>query len=566
MTSRTSPQNLGAARKWGTLAVCCVASLVLGIDNTVVNLAFPHLVRDMDPSSTQLLWIADAYGFALGGLVIVMGSLGDRFGRKRLLLLGGAGFALASALTAEAPSAGWLIAARALQGVAGATLMPSTLSLVRNAFTDPKERSLAMGISGGVAAGGFALGPVVGGPLLDHFWWGSVFLINVPVMALVLAAGSVLLVESRNPDPGPIDWRSVPLSCFGVVAAVYALKTAARDGVGRPDVWICAALGAALLVGFVLRQRRAAHPLVDVALLRGRGFSGAVAANTLSIFALAAQSLAASLYFQDVRGYSPMGTGFALLLGPLGAMVTGPLCPVALRALGRARAVGVGLVLMALSCFGYLLVGVASDYWVMGAVMFVSGLGIGLVFGIAGDTMLASAPKERAGAASAVESTATELGGALGIAVLGSLLTAVYRHQVTPPAGVPAQAAAVAHESIGGAVAVAPTLPAQLGHALDAAAQQAFVDGFHAVVAAGGAALLLGAGLVVRRLRGVPAVIQDQDVERDQRREQDQERHAERLERLERQDAGIRQATGRRMARDVGPDAAQQPAPPVPLG
>jgi DHA2 family multidrug resistance protein-like MFS transporter len=370
-----------------------------------------------------------------------------------------------------------------------------------------------MGISGGVAAGGFALGPVVGGPLLDHFWWGSVFLINVPVMALVLAAGSVLLVESRNPAPGPIDWRSVPLSGLGVVATVYALKTAARDGLDRPEVWICGALGVAFLVRFVVRQRRVAHPLVDIALLRSRGFSGAIGANTLSIFALAAQSLAASLYFQDVRGYSPMGTGFALLLGPLGAMVTGPLCPVALKAPGRARAVGVGLMLMALSCFGYLLVGVATNYWIMGAVMFVSGLGIGLVFGISGDTMLASAPKERAGAASAVESTATELGGALGIAVLGSLLTAVYRHQLTPPAGVPSRAAAAAHESIGGAVAVAPSLPGQLGHTLNAAAQQAFVDGFHAVVAGGGVVLLVGAGLVVRRLRGVPAVIEEAQAE-----------------------------------------------------
>ncbi|SEK69815.1 MFS transporter [Streptacidiphilus jiangxiensis] len=509
----TSTRNLSAARKWGTLAICCVASLVLGIDNTVVNLAFPHLVRDMDPSSTQLLWIADAYGFALGGLVIVMGSLGDRFGRKRLLLLGGAGFALASALTAEAPSAGWLIAARALQGVAGATLMPSTLSLVRNAFTDPKERTMAMGIAGGVGAAGFALGPVVGGPLLDHFWWGSVFLINVPVMALVLAVGGFVLVESRNPNPGRIDWRSVPLSCLGMVATVYALKTAARDGLDRPAVWIAAALGVVLLTGFVLRQRRVANPLVDVDLLRSRGFSGAIAANTLSIFALAAQSLAASLYFQDVRGYSPMGTGFALLLGPLGAMVTGPLCPVAVKALGRARAVGLGLVLMAVSCFGYLLVGVATDYWVMGAVMFVSGLGIGLVFGIGGDTMLASAPKERAGAASAVESTATELGGALGIAVLGSLLTAVYRNRMTPPAGIGAQAESAAHESIGGAVAAAHTLPAPLGHVLTAASQHAFVDGFHAVVAAGGVVLLLGTGLVVGRLRGVPAVIAEESAE-----------------------------------------------------
>ncbi|MEY9870762.1 EmrB/QacA subfamily drug resistance transporter [Streptacidiphilus sp. MAP12-33] len=509
----TSTGNLSAARKWGTLAICCVASLVLGIDNTVVNLAFPHLVRDMGPSSTQLLWIADAYGFALGGLVIVMGSLGDRYGRKRLLLLGSAGFALASALTAEAPSTGWLIAARALQGVAGATLMPSTLSLVRNAFTDPKERTMAMGIGGGVGAAGFALGPVVGGPLLDHFWWGSVFLINVPVMAVVILSGSFLLVESRNPNPGPIDWRSVPLSCLGVVSTVYALKTAARDGLARPDVWITAVLGLALLAAFALRQRRTAHPLVDLDLLRSRGFSGAIGANTLSIFALAAQSLAASLYFQDVRGYSPMGTGFALLLGPLGAMVTGPLCPVAVQALGRARAVGIGLLLMAGSCFGYLLVGVATDYWVMGAVMFVSGLGIGLVFGISGDTMLASAPKERAGAASAVESTATELGGALGIAVLGSLLTAVYRHRLTLPAGLSEQAASAAHESVGGAVAVAPGLPAPVGHALTTVAQQAYVDGFHAVVAAGGVVLLLGAGLVVRRLRGVPAVIADEDAE-----------------------------------------------------
>lgn len=243
-----------SARKWGTFAICLLVALVPNIDLTALNQAVPHLSADLRPSSTQILWIADAYGFALAGLLITMGGVGDRIGHKRLLLIGTGLFAAASAVTAYAPSAELLIAARAVLGVAGATLMPSCLSLIRRAFTDAKERTMAVGAFMGVAALAVGLGPVVGGALLDHFWWGSVFLINVPIMLLALAAGAAVLPESRNPVPGRLDLLSVPLSVAGVLGLVYAVKEAAAHGLDQAQIYVSAAAGVLALTAFLVRQ------------------------------------------------------------------------------------------------------------------------------------------------------------------------------------------------------------------------------------------------------------------------------------------------------------------------
>lgn len=512
---RPLPPPPSALRRWGTLAVCCVAGLLLAVDNTVLNLALPRLSSAMRPSSTQLLWIGDAYGFAVGALLIVMGRLGERVGRKRMLLCGAAVFGLVSALTAYAPSPGLLIAARALQGAAAATVMPSTLSLLRHTFTDPRERTTAMGVAGGIGAGGFALGPVVAGPLLDHFWWGSVFLVNVPVVLVVLVSGSLLLVEHRSPAPAPLDWASVPLSGGGLVGVVYAIKALARSGPGDPWAWAAAAVGAALLVLFVRRQRRVAHPLLDLSLLRVPALTGSVTAVLFTIVALSAQSLAFSLYFQDVRGYSPMGTGFALLVGPLGAVFSGPLAATVIGRIGRSGTVVLGLLCSAVSCFGYAAVGVGTDYWLLAAPVFVSGVGIGFVMGVTNDTVLAAVDREQAGVAAALGETATELGGALGVAVLGSVLTAGYRHGLHLPPGLPQGAGGAARQSVAGAVAVADGLPARLAGPLTHTARLAYVGGLHTAVLAGGVLLLLGAPVAGRLLRGVPALIPDPDAEAD---------------------------------------------------
>ena len=500
---------LSAARTWGTLAICAAAALLLGIDNTVLNLAIPRLVTAMHPSSTQTLWIADAYSFALGSLLVVMGSLGDRIGRKRLLLVGVAGFGLASLLTAYSGNPDLLVAARVLLGVAGATIMPSTASLIRSTFTDAKQRTLAMGISGGVGAAGFALGPVIGGLLLDHFWWGSVFLVNVPVMLLVLGFGSVLLVESRHPAPGRLDWPGLLLSVVGLVAVIYAVQTGSYQGFARPQVLAAAAVGVLTLALFGRRQARIDHPLIDLSLLRSRAFAGSLGANLVTILSVSALSLAFSQYFQNVRGWSPLVTGLALLAGPAGAMVAGPLCPVVIGRLGRARVVALGLGLMAVSMACFSLIGTRTGYPLMAPAVVLNGMGIGFVFGTTTDTMLATAPKERAGGAAAIGETAMEIGGGLGIAILGSVLTARYRSGLHLPAGVGTAAASAARETVGGATSAGAALPAPQGPALISTAQHAFVQAMNLTTLIGAVLLALGAVTALVTLRGVPAVITD---------------------------------------------------------
>ncbi|MFI0895326.1 MFS transporter [Streptomyces sp. NPDC020983] len=513
----TSPQDTAGqagaperdGRRWAVLAICSVASALLGIDTSVLNYAVPSLTAQLAPSATQLLWIVDVYGFVLGGLLIVMGNVGDRIGRRKLLLIGVTGFGAASALTAYAGSPEMLIAARALLGLFGATIMPSTLSLVRSVFTDPKERTAAVGISGGVAAASFALGPVVGGLLLDHFWWGSVFLVNVPVMALVLALGKVVLPESRNPRPGRLDWTSVPLSVLGMFGVIYAIKTAARDGVAEPSVWIAGGLGVALLTAFLRRQTRLAEPLLDLRLFRNPAFSGAISANVVTMFASTVLSLGFSLYFQEVRGWSPLTAGLAVLPGPLAAAAVAPAASALIPLIGRARTVAAGLVLMGLSTAGLGLATEHSAYWQLLPVVIVNGAGLMLTFAVTADTILASAPATRTGAAAATSETAMELGGALGIAILGSVLNAYYRSGLTLPSGLTAGQAGAARESVSGGVATGTRLSGGLGHQVVEAARNAFTDSLHATTLIGGGLMLAGAVAALITLRKVPAVLQD---------------------------------------------------------
>jgi EmrB/QacA subfamily drug resistance transporter len=483
---------------------------VPNIDLTALNLAVPHLIRDLDPSATQILWIADVYAFALAGLLITMGGIGDRIGHKRLLLIGTAAFAAASAMTAYAPSAELLIAARALLGVAGATLMPSALSLIRRAFTDPKQRTMVIGIFSGVGALAVGLGPVLGGLVLDHFWWGAVFLINVPIMALACLAGMVMLPESRNPNPGRLDLVSVPLSVAGVLGLVYAIKEAAADGIAQTQVGVAAAIGVAGLGLFFWRQTRLSDPLIDIRLFRLAAFSGSIGTNLFAMFALVAQSLIFSLYFQQVLGWSPLQSGLAVVPGALGAMAGGAaLAPPLINAIGRARTVSIGLAISAVAFTGYLLAGTTINYPIIVIPMVLSGLGMGLALTVTADTVLASVPRQRTGAASAISETATELGAALGIAILGSVLTAVYRGTIEVPAGLSAGAEHGVRDSLGAALQTAATLPAQLGGQVTDAARLAFVDGMHAALlcSAGFAAVVAVAALFT--LRSVPKVIAD---------------------------------------------------------
>ncbi|WP_329242703.1 MFS transporter [Actinoallomurus sp. NBC_01490] len=503
-----SSTSVGTGRKWATLSLCCLAVLVLSVDLTALHLAIPNLIGDLRPSGTQILWIADVYGFALAGLLVPMGGIGDRIGRKKLLLIGTTAFAATSVVTAYATSATMLIAARALLGVAGATIMPSTLSITRNVFTDAKERTAAVGIASGVGALGVGLGPIMGGALLDHFWWGSVFLINVPIMAVVLLAGLFVLPESRNPRPGRLDVPSVPLSIAGVLGVVYAITEAGHIGLFHARVGAGLLIGVAGLAAFVRRQARLSEPLIDVALFRQAAFSGSVGANLFAMFALVAQSLVFSQYFQLVLHWSPLQAGLAGLPGGVAAAVGGAaLAAPLIRLMGRARTVAVGLTVSAVGFALYALSGTESNYGALLAAMIPCALGIGVALTVTSDTILASVPKDRAGAASAISETATELGGALGMAVLGSVLTAAYRTHLDLPAGLPAGAGRGIRDSIGSAVEVAAALPGRLGAEVTTAARHAFVDGMHAAVfCSAGLAALTGLAALFA-LRRVPKVI-----------------------------------------------------------
>ncbi|WP_030418139.1 MFS transporter [Streptomyces sp. SCSIO 75703] len=497
-TLRPAPatQELGRTGRWLALSVLVLAVLLVAVDATVLGLATPFISEDLRPSGTQLLWIGDVYSFVIAGLLVSMGSLGDRIGRKRILLAGATVFGLVSVLNAYATSPELLIAARALLGVAGATLMPATLALIRNIFHDPRERSLAIGIWGATASAGMAVGPIAGGFLLEHFWWGSVFLINLPVMAVLVVVGARLLPESRDPNPGPWDLPSVLLSLAGLVGVVYAIKEAAAHGFGG-NILVAGLVGAAALYGFVRRQLTLPHPLLDVRLFRSRGFSGAVLADLLTILGLSGLVFFLSQFLQLVQDRSPLEAGLAELPAAVGAVAAGLLAGRAARRYSVRVVVSGGLAAVGLALAALTTIGQHTGYPMLGAALLVVGLGAGFAFTVTSDVILSSVPPRQAGAASAVSETAYELGAALGIALLGSIVNGVYR-DFTGPAGTPE----AAHESLGGAVEAAGALPAQTAQTMLDAARAAFVDGLTLAAGAGAVVLLAAAGAAWHLLRG----------------------------------------------------------------
>ncbi|MBM7440823.1 MFS transporter [Streptomyces sp. HB132] len=474
--------------RWVALTVLVLAVLLVAVDATVLGLATPFLSEDLEPTGTQLLWIGDVYSFVIAGLLVSMGSLGDRIGRKKLLLTGASAFGAVSVLNAYASSPEMMIVARALLGVAGATLMPSTLALIRNLFHDPRERSLAVGIWGAMAAAGAAVGPVVGGLLLEHFWWGSVFLINLPVMAVLVVVGIKMIPESKNPAPGPWDLLSVGLSLIGMIGIVYAIKEAASHGLSWENG--AAALGGVLaLTWFVRRQLKLPAPLLDMRLFHHRGFSGAVLADLLTILGLSGIVFFLSQFLQLVQGRGPLEAGLAELPAAVGAVTAGLLAGRVARRYSVRSVVAVGLGAIGVSLAVVTVIHKETAYPLIGVLLLVVGVGAGFAFTVTSDVILSSVPKEQAGSASAVSETAYELGAALGIALLGSIVTGVYKGFGTPE-GIPAAAETAAHESLGGAVETAAHLPAQQADELVTAAQEAFVNGLRVSAAVGAVVLL----------------------------------------------------------------------------
>ena len=502
-------------RDWVALALLMFPVLLVAVDNTALTFALPAIARSLDASGVELLWIIDAYPLVLAGLLVAMGSLGDRIGRRRLLFVGSAGFAAVSAATAFAPSAEWLIAGRAGLGLFGAMLMPSTLSLIRNIFPQPNRRRLAVAIWAAGFSGGAALGPIAGGWLVEHFWWGAILLVAVPIILPLLLLGPALIPESRDPKPGRVDLPSIVLSLLVMVPVVYGIKTLATHG-PAPEAF--ASIGAGLLMGYVFirRQRALARvhrtdlstaPMLDVSLFGNRVFSTAIIANVLALFSFNGFILFLAQHLQLLEGQSPSASGVAMIPALIATVVAGLLVVPLVRKVRPGFVVAGGLLL---SAVGYFLVAFGDHSHgpsLLLAALLVLCLGVGAAETISNDLILGAAPADKSGAAAAISETGYEVGSLLGTAILGSILTASYQGNLRLPAGVselvPATATSQAGETLAGAVELAGMLPAPLAEAVTAAARTAFDSGVHvtasiALVLMSGACVL--AAILLRKV------------------------------------------------------------------
>jgi DHA2 family multidrug resistance protein-like MFS transporter len=478
------------------------------MDLTVLNLAVPHLSADLRPSSAQLLWIIDIYGFLVAGSLITMGTLGDRIGRRRLLMIGAGAFGVASVIAAFAPTANALIASRALLGVTGATIAPSTLSLIRNMFPHPEERTFAIGVWATSYSVGGAIGPLLGGILLEHFWWGSVFLLSVPVMVLLLVVGPKLLPEYRDINAGRLDLASAALSLLAVLAMIYGLKHWAEHGLGVVGLGIFAA-GLALGAIFVRRQRRLASPLIDLRLFASPAFTVSLVLYTSVAFTAFGVYIFLGQYLQLVLGLSPLKAGLWTVPMMLAFVVGSLTSPALLRRVRPALAMAGGFIAGAI---GFAMLTTVSDQTSLGVIVAASviyNFGMCPIVILATDLIVGSAPPEHAGAAASISETGAELGGALGIAILGSIGTAVYRSVMAGDlmATLTPKVAEAVRGTLGGALGVADQVPAEQRAALIGQARDAFIDSFQVAAAISTVVALIAAvvGFVVLRHRPLPA-------------------------------------------------------------
>ncbi|MEV0942861.1 MFS transporter [Micromonospora wenchangensis] len=499
-------ENTGHPRRWAILGVLVVSLLVVVLDNTILNVALRTLadpVHGLGASQGELEWAINSYTLVFAGLLFTFGVLGDRAGRRRFLLVGLVLFGLSSLLSAYAQSPGQLIAARALMGVGGAAIMPVTLSIISNVF-DPRERGRAIGVWAGAVGLAVAIGPILGGALLEHFWWGSVFLINVPVVALGVLLVALLVPESRDPSPGRVDILGVLLSVVGLVALTYGIIDGGEHGFGRPIVWAAILGGVAVLAWFVAHERRSDHPSLDVRLFRVPRFAAPVAIVGLVFFAAMGVMFFSSFYMQLVRGYSPLETGLFFLPFAVAQLVFAPRSAAMVRRYGGRAVATVGLVLTAVALAAFAFIDATTPIWVVLVAFFLQGVGMANIMPPATESIMSALPREKAGVGSAVSNTVRQVAGALGVAVLGSVLSAVYREDIATVAdALPAPAREAATESVSGAYAAA----AQLGPAapqLIAAANDAFVSAMHWAAAISAVVAALGIVIVLRWMPGRP--------------------------------------------------------------
>ncbi|MEU8683442.1 MFS transporter [Streptomyces sp. NPDC048611] len=489
----------GGVNRWTVLIVLCVSLLFVALDTTILYVAVPSVTEDLRPGPVELLWIVDVYPLIAASLLILFGTLGDRVGRRRILLLGYGLFGLASAAAALAPNPQTLMVARALLGIGGAMIMPATLSILRQVFPDRRERAVAIGVWSAVAAVGAAVGPVLGGFLVENFWWGSVFLINIPMMAAMLLIGRWLLPESRGERNGPWDVIGAIVAALGVLGIVLGVK---RIGSGAavvgPTTLLPIVLGVLLLVLFVRRQRRRKDPLIDVRLFAVPAFGTSVVCIVLAMLALVGLQLIAVQYLQLVLGLSPLETGLRMLPLVFAAMAAGLTGSKMLQALGPRAMVSLGFVLTAVAVLCLTAMSAEDRPWLLSLGFVLLGFGFQSTLFGAYESMLSEAPAEQSGGAAAIGETSYQLGAGIGVALLGSVMNAAYAPGLNHVDGVPARASASAAHSLGEAYKVAAGLGDGARAALREAARDSFVRGLHITLVASAVLLLVGAGIALR--------------------------------------------------------------------
>jgi len=511
MTLSERVQARAEERRWLILGVLCFSLLVIVLDNSILNVALPSIVRELDATNTQLQWIVDSYTLVFAGLLLTAGSLGDRFGRRPALQVGFALFGLGSLASAMATSPNMLIFSRAFMGIGGAFIMPATLSIITNVFPT-RERGKAIGIWAATAGLGAALGPLTGGFLLEHFYWGSVFLVNLPIVIFGLVAGVFLIPDSKDPSAPRLDPIGAVLSIIGLAMVLFAIIEAPRNGWTDPVTVVCFLVGAAVLAAFAWWELHSSHPMLDFNFFRNPRFSAASSAITLTFFAMFGSLFLFSQYLQFVLGYTPLQTGIRLLAVAIPMMVVAPLSPRFVHRFGTKYVVAAG---MSLSTLGLILLSFLtadSTYSQLVWRLVILSCGLALTMAPATESIMGSLPLAKAGVGSAVNDTTRQVGGALGVAVLGSVFNSIYTSSVTDglsASSLPANAVAAAKDSVGGALSVAASIGGAAGNEVAQVARSAFVDGLAFASRAGALVTLIG---VVITLLWLPARARGRDV------------------------------------------------------
>ncbi|HEV7861274.1 MAG TPA: DHA2 family efflux MFS transporter permease subunit [Acidimicrobiia bacterium] len=485
-------------KRWWTLVVLCLSLVIVVVGNTVLNVALPTLVRELHASNSALQWVVDAYGLVFAGLLLTAGAIGDRFGRKGALTAGLLIFGGASTAAAFAASSGQLIVLRAVMGIGAALIMPATLSILTNVFP-PHERAKAIALWAGLAGAGAAVGPVAGGFLLEHFWWGSVFLVNLPLVVAALVAGRVLVPQSRDPHAEKLDPTGAILSMAGLAGLLYGIIEGPAHGWAAPATLGPLLSGLAVLVVFGLWELRAEHPMLDLRFFKNPTFTSATLAINMVFFAMFGTFFLLTQYLQLVLGYGTLEAGVRMLPMAFTMMVAAPSSAKFVAKFGSRKVVSTGLLILGLGLLLLAQSDVATPYWHLVVAIVTMAVGMGLSMAPSTTGIMASLPLRKAGVGSAVNDTTRELGGALGVAVLGSLLASKFTAALPASVlGLPAPARAAVRSSLGGALGVARSLPPAVGVPLEAAAKGAFVSAMGVSLVAA-AIVAVAAAVMVRR-------------------------------------------------------------------